>query len=101
MKVNRLIVWGRNNMANSKECSRGYQAGRAKSNRDINALQKLVIELEVKSNERQERVYMQCLALALNHCDNWTIGKKKINDADGYCSLAKVFADNSISKLDE
>ena len=48
---------------------------------------------------KYERIYMQCLDMALQHCNNWTIGKKKVNDADGYCQLAKVFADNSISKI--
>ena len=45
---------------------------------------------------KQERVFMQCLDMTLRNCDGWTIGKKKINDAEGYCKLAKIFADNAV-----
>ena len=48
---------------------------------------------------KKERIYMQCLELSLKHCSGWSIGGKKINDSEGYCALAKAFADNSISKV--
>lgn len=44
---------------------------------------------------------MKSLELVLKHCNNWQFGKKPINDAEGYCRLAKIFADHSISELDE
>lgn len=39
---------------------------------------------------------MQTLEMVLKHCNNWTIGEKPINDAEGYCKIAKVFADKAI-----
>lgn len=82
-----------------QEYQRGYAAGRRKHERDIKALKKQVSELSFKSNERQERIFMQCLEMTLKHCDGWTIGGAKIDNAERYCRLAKVFADNAISEL--
>ena len=82
-------------MKNAAEYQRGYQAGIRRSNKDRQELEKLKLALD----EQKERIYMKSLELVLKHCTNWTIGSKEINDAQGYCKLAKIFADNSISKL--
>lgn len=84
-------------MSNTPEYQKGYQAGRKRSARDVEELKQMRLALD----ERNERVYMKSLELALKHCGDWRIGKKPINDAEGYCKLAKIFADNSISILDK
>lgn len=79
--------------------SKGYAAGRAKHGDDIAALEREIARLRHLDVEQKERVYMQCLEMALKHCAGWQIGGKTINNAEGYCKLAKVFAENSISEL--
>lgn len=69
---------------------KGYQAGLRRNKVE----QKLLIE-------QRERVYMDCLRLAVEQCDNWTIGKKKVNNTDMYCQLARHFADKAISQIKE
>jgi len=74
-------------MSNSLEYQKGYRAGRRKL-------------LQKERELRKERVYLKCLDMALKYCSGWGINKKEINNAEGFCQLAKIFADNSISKLD-
>ena len=87
-------------MTSAQEYSRGYQTGRKKNEKDVTRLQDELRLLRIKANERQERIYMQSLELALKHCGSWKIGKNPINDAAGYCKLAKIFADNAITCMD-
>ena len=87
-------------MGDTQEYSRGYQAGRKKNEKDVVKLQDELRLLKVKADERQERIYMQSLELALKHCGDWRIGKEPINNAEGYCKVAKIFADNAITCMD-
>lgn len=48
---------------------------------------------------KDERVFFRCLEIVLQNCSDWKIGKKPITDAEGYCHLARVFADNSIDVI--
>lgn len=73
-------------MTQSNDYQRGYQSGRRKNKDEIDITQK-------------ERVYLACLALALEHCSGWRVDGKTINNVEGYCTLADVFAKNSISKI--
>lgn len=87
-------------MSNTKEYRKGYQAGRKYRDAETDQLHQEVRELRrVDQQKREERVYFNCLALALEHCQGWKIDKKRINNAEGFCTLAKIFADNSISKI--
>jgi hypothetical protein len=88
--------------------SNGYAAGKkyAKSERDrlIRDIARLSDELKKKSpkiNAQKERVYMQSLNMALEHCNGWLIGGKRINNAEGYCSLARVFTKESIRIIND
>ncbi len=83
----------------SNEYQKGYVAGRKKTEADL-ILQKEIAEKEQTNVQmKNERVYLSCLALALEHCHGWSIGGKEIKDAEGYCTLAKVFAEYSIRKM--
>lgn len=82
-------------MSKAADYQRGYQAGRKKSQSDRAQLKLLQLALD----DQKERIYLKCLELVLRECRGWSLDNKKINDAEGYCYLAKVFADNSISKL--
>lgn len=88
-------------MSNTAEYSRGYQAGKRRSAKDIALLVSELKATKVKADEREERVFMRCLEMALQSCNNWTIGKKTVDNAERYCALAKVFADNAISQMDK
>ena len=81
----------------TQEYSKGYSAGVKKGAADKQAEIDL---LKAKIDERAERVYIRCLEMALKHCREWSIGGKRIDNAEGYCKLAKVFADESISVLE-
>ena len=66
------------------------------------ALLRKIQELEFELSKRptkKERIYMQCLDMTLSNCSGWAVDGKKIDSAQGYCSLAKIFADHSISKF--
>ena len=78
---------------NTADYQRGYRAGRKNLEQRVESLRKELTE------SREERIYMQCLEMTLKHCSCWQVGGKTIEDAKGYCALAKIFADNSISKL--
>jgi len=81
---------------------KGYKAGRKRSTVDAKEMQELRFKnekLRQAMNDRRDNIYMQCLDMTLNHCNGWSIGDKTINSAEGYCRLAKIFADNSISTL--
>ena len=79
-------------MSDSLEYQRGYVAGRKRRKTDLDA--------EEARKNRKERVYLKCLELVLKHCSNWSLGGEKLSSAEGYCRLAKIFADNSISKIE-
>jgi len=86
----------------SNEYQKGYAAGRGKASKDKVELERLsetVQRLRHVENERRDRIYLSCLEMVVVHCDGWSLGGKKINDAKGYCKLAKIFMDNSISVL--
>ena len=86
-------------MSNTQEYSRGYQAGKNKNAKDLEIAQRDLRELKLSTESKDERVYMKCLELALKHCGGWKIGDKKITNAEGYCRIAKIFAENSISEM--
>ncbi len=77
------------------EYQKGYVAGRKKADKDRKELKALRLALD----EQKERVYMKCLELVVRECGGWAIDSKEIKNAQGYCSLAKIFADTSIFKL--
>lgn len=73
-------------------------------NRDITKLPKWAqAEMQHLQDQvvqsQQERVYLECLKMTLEHCKNWSFGDERINDAEGYCKLAKIFAQHSIRKI--
>ncbi len=85
----------------TKDYSKGYQAGRRYIDREMMDLRRQVRELERTAVEkRAERIYFKALELVLAHCPGWQIEKKPINDAVGYSTLAKIFADNAIERID-
>jgi hypothetical protein len=86
--------------AEKRGYSRGYAAAERRADKELSDLGKKTELLEQIASKRQERIYMQCLGLALKHCSNWSIGDKPINNAEGYCRLAKIFTENSISSMD-
>ena len=87
-------------MKNAAEYSRGYQAGIKKNAKDLESVQSDLRQLKLSAESKNERVYMKSLELALKHCGGWGIGGKPIKNAQGYCQLAKIFADNSIAEMD-
>jgi hypothetical protein len=83
------------------EYSKGYQAGVRRSAKDIAGLTEEIRAIKkVKSDIREERVFIQCLELVMKNCGHWTVGEKPLNNAEQYCKLAKIFTDNSISVLE-
>lgn len=80
----------------SKDYQRGYAAGFRKDAKDARILQYQQVR-----EAMQERVFLKCLELVLEHCHGWQIAGNKINNAEGYCTLAKVFAVNAISKISQ
>ena len=46
--------------------------------------------------QRHDAMMSQSLNMVLEHCRNWSIGDKKIRDAEGYVTLAKVFVGEQI-----
>lgn len=91
-------------MSKNLEYQRGYAAGQRLANKKIKRLE---VELEDLAKEfsasakQNERVYLSCLEMAVKHCHGWKIGDEKVNNTQMYCKLAKSFADNSISILEE
>jgi hypothetical protein len=83
----------------TKDYQRGYVAGRKKTEADIQTEKEAHDRLNSIKALQRERVYLACLNMALQHCSNWSIGGEKIKDAAGYCKLAKVFAENSITNI--
>lgn len=76
----------------SNEYQKGYAAGRRRADADDLARERLA--------RRKERVFMQSLELTLKHCKGWQINGKTISSAEGYCTLAKIFAQHAITALD-
>jgi hypothetical protein len=80
--------------------ARGYQAGKKANAAQVTELQAEIAMLKAGGAlTKRERMYVECLGVALQHCSGWSIGGKKINDSEGYAKLAKVFADHSITVL--
>lgn len=73
--------------APSKDYQRGYAAGKRKA---------AIPDTET----RKERVFLACLEMALKHCSGWQIAGEPIRNAEGYCKLARVFAENGISEIE-
>lgn len=79
-------------MSDSKgQYQKGYRAGLKKG--------RLEAEAEMAA-QRRERVYMQCLETVLKHCSGWSIAGKQIDNAEGYCTLARIFADHAITNIE-
>ena len=86
----------------TKDYGKGYAAGRRYIDREMMDLRRQVRELERTAVEkRAERIYFKSLELVLAHCNGWKIGDKPINDAVGYSTLAKIFADNAIERIED
>lgn len=84
----------------NKDYARGYAAGRRKASADDLDLRRQIRELqEDRERIRKERVYFECLRIALQDCQNWKTGKEPINDVEGYSKLAKMFAEAAISRI--
>ena len=84
-----------------KQYAQGYTAGRKYVEREVMDLRRQVRDLERTAVEkREERVYFRCLEIALQNCQGWSLGKKEIRDVEGYSTLAKIFAENAISRLE-
>jgi len=83
----------------SKDYSKGYNAGRRHNDKQLELLAAELANLKATQETKQERIYMRSLEIALKHCDGWSVGNKKIDDVQGYCKLAKIFADKSIDIL--
>jgi len=84
----------------SKEYSRGYNAGRSHNDKQLQMLAVELATLQKSRETKKERIFMRSLEIVLEHCDGWSVGKKKINDAKGYCKLAEIFADNAIDIIE-
>lgn len=83
----------------TKEYARGYAAGKRKSAREIEGLKLEIKALGANVSERKERIYMKCLHMVLEHCGGWAVDGKEINNAKGYCTLARIFEKNAISEM--
>lgn len=70
-----------------------------KFNRLPKYAQREIERLAEQKPSKDERVFLHCLEVVLKHCNNWTVGKKPINDAEGYVKLARIFADNAIDVI--
>ena len=81
----------------SADYQRGYAAGKRKSiveNTRLTGERKTAIE---NIQTQEERVFLRCLDMVMKHCRGWTINDVTINNAEGYCKLASIFAKNGIS----
>lgn len=86
----------------TKDYGKGYTAGRRYIDREVLELRREVARLERTQHEkRNERIYFRALELVLAHCNGWQINKEPINDAVGYSTLAKIFADNAIERIED
>ncbi len=83
----------------TKDYSRGYDAGKRRSATEVTQLKAELRTLGKMAESQKERVYIACLEMALKHCSGWQLDKKEINNAEGYCRLARIFMDNSISEI--
>lgn len=82
------------------EYSKGYAAGRKKSEAEIKRLNSIIRKRQSDAEElRRERIYFQCLELALSQCDGWEIGGKKVNNVETFSRLAEIFMENAIKRL--
>ena len=83
-------------MSAESDYQKGYAAGRRKAEKDYNAT------LERLGTERYERIFMQCLNTVVAHCGpHWKVHEEKVDCAERYCELAKIFADSSIEIMDD
>lgn len=80
----------------TKDYSRGYAAGRKYAEKQIQEMRREIAKLSSSRLNKVEESYFRCLEIVLRECKGWSIGGKKIDSADGYCKLAKIFRDESI-----
>lgn len=92
----RLIERLKNEKQRGYSC--GYQAGLKREEKVIIGLHKKVAALRSggEIETQKERVFMRCLAIALDGRQKWREGDKPINDVEGYVSLANDFAKASM-----
>lgn len=79
-----------------KGYARGKKSADAALLDEVRDLRRQVAELH---DAKRERVYLSCLDSVLRNCSGWGIGGEPIKDAKGYCTLAKIFTDNSIEVM--
>jgi hypothetical protein len=84
-------------MTQDPEYSKGYAAGIRKNAKAFTELKNTIAQLR---NERKERAYFASLDVVTRNCTQWSIGGEKVKDAEGYCTLAKIFTEHSIKILD-
>ena len=71
-------------MPESSEYRRGYAAGYAAGKRSAEKEEAL---------SRSDKLYIECLGQALQHCGSWEVGEKKCSGIPDYSYLAKLFRD--------
>ena len=85
--------------------SKGYTAGQKRAEKDLKILREHNREMQSKLTlleaKQKERVFMQCLEMAVKDCHGWTIDGQKVNNAELYCELANAFAKCAISKINQ
>lgn len=87
----------------TKDYARGYQAGLKRNGAMLaenRQLKERIAELERERKlDQKERLYISCLDTVLRNCSGWQVAGEKINNAQGYCTLAGIFARHSITEI--
>lgn len=84
----------------TSDYQRGYARGKKSADKALlDEVRELRRQVSALQDAKRERVYLSCLDTVLRNCKGWKIGFEPIKDAKGYCTLAKVFTDNSIEVM--
>ena len=91
-------------MESQKDYAKGYSAGKRKAEKDLESVRNILDrdrrnlqhDTDLLRQYRRDRLMTETLDSVLAHCAGWSIGGKKINSADGYVQLTKVFVDSII-----
>jgi len=79
----------------SRGYSRGYAAGKRRGYSDgVRDAGGSIIPPHV---QRHDDMMIRTLPSVLANCDNWKLGGKRIDSAEGYVTLTRVFVDNMIA----
>ena len=77
---------------------RGYAAGKKCQQNEILKLQRRLIDAGDDTRTLRQRVFTQILS-DLMSSNTWTIGNKKVNDAESYIELANRFTEKAMRKI--